>query len=618
MAQFEASKASDKDILKLVLWMQYQKQYSGNNYKEISDFVKANPSWPAIKRLNNNAEEALNNLIPARTIISYFTDKQPVTGHGMIVLAEAKVQQNGSTAEINKLLSQGWIQGDFTKEEESDILVKYGHRLRTEDHAARLDRLLWEDKIVQAKRLIGKIDNARQNLFLARIRLMEGKKGMEGPIDSSLKDDPGLIYLKAKWYEDRDDYAHAYELLSRIRGTMPYQEKWWKLKNTLIRGFLKEKNYEAAYSLTGNHGNQPGTEDYSESEWLAGWISIEFLKNPQQAYGHFENLYNGVLFPVSKSRGAYWAARAAEQTGQAELSRKWYGIAAEHLTTFYGQLAYVKLNPKGNVNIPDVAISNEIRNNVYKNNELLKLAYLLDSVGESKTAETFIIAAINSASSPAEMSVISEIGKNTKKIQLSVLAAKHALRKGVILSKAGWPIIENLPASDVEKPLVLGLIRQESSFDAGAKSPSNALGLMQLLPSTAKEVSKKAGLNYHVNRLGEPIYNITLGSQYLGQLINRFDGSYVLAIASYNAGASNARKWINTYGDPRQLTSPLAVISWIESIPFSETRSYVQRVLENTEVYRNKLNGSTFTLKNDLLRGRTQLSDESVTNDPQI
>jgi soluble lytic murein transglycosylase len=607
-ARFEASKATDKDILKLILWFQYQEQYSGNDYSAISQFLKNNPSWPSKKKLINNAEESLSNMIPAKTIISYFNGKAPITSHAMLVLAEAKIVDNGNTNEINSLLRQSWIQGDFSKDEEDDILQKYGQRLRVEDHVKRADRLLWEDKLVPAKRMIGKVDPANKSLFLARIMFMENKKGISAPVDDSLKQDPGLLYEKVSWQLERENYEQAYQILSRIKDPMPYQEKWWKLKNLLIRELLKDKNYPAAYSLALHHGNESGGEDYAEAEWLAGWISLEFLGDSTAAYYHFYNLYNNVSYPVSKSRGAYWAARSAAKNNDPENAKKWYEIAAASLTTFYGQLAYTKLHPSGAAKIPEISLTPEARSLIYQQNDLIKVAYLLTSIGENKLSETFIIAAINSAKSPEEMLVVSEIGNKTGLTQLSVIASKHALRKGIVLSNNGWPILNNIDNSGVETPLVLGLIRQESSFDSRVKSPANAMGLMQLLPATAKQVAKKKNIIYHANKLiDNPNYNIQLGSSYLGELINRFDGSYILAIASYNAGAGNVRKWINIYGDPRGMSTE-GVINWLESIPFNETRSYVQRVLENTGVYRSKTNGGSFALDDDLRRANTKIS----------
>jgi soluble lytic murein transglycosylase len=607
LARFEAEKASDKDILKFILWMQYQNSYSGNDYREISNFLKNNPSWPSRKKLVNNAEAALNNSIPSKNIIAYFGENTPISGHAMIVLAQAKIDENGNTNEINNLLRQGWVQGDFSKEEESSVLNKYGNRLRTEDHVKRLDRLLWEDKLIPAKRMVGMVDRASETVALARIKFIENKRGINAPVDESLRQDPGLLYEKINWYMEREDYERAYQLLSRIKEPMPYQEKWWDLKNRMIRELLKQKNYPAAYDLALHHGNESGSEDYAEAEWLAGWISLEFLHNAQTAYYHFYNLYNNVVFPVSKARGAYWAGRACVKNNDPESARKWYGVAAGNLTTFYGQLAYTKLHPNGTAQIAEINATPDQRATIYKQNDLIKIAYLLTSVNEEKLAETFIIAAINSAQSQEEMLAISEVGSKTGATQLSVLAAKHALRKGVVLSGTGWPVLKNIDNSGVETPLVLGIIRQESSFDSRVKSPANAMGLMQLLPSTAKQMAKKMSVAYHVDRLtNNPNYNVQLGSAYLGSLINSFDGSYILAIASYNAGAGNVRKWIKAYGDPREMSAENA-LNWLESIPFSETRSYVQRVLENTAVYRYKKNGP-LAIDSDLVRSNTKIS----------
>jgi soluble lytic murein transglycosylase len=611
-ATSEASRAGDRDVLKIILWRQYQEKYGGNNYKEIADFMNANPDWPAMKKLRNSAEEALDESLPAKTVVSYFASKEPSVGNAMIVLAEAKMQLGYDEKEVNKLFRQGWIQGDFSKEREEEILQKHGSRLRDEDHIRRIDRLLWEDKIPTAKRLIGRVGDGYEVVFTTRILYMEKRRVPEGVINripKTLRADAGLLFERVLQEDQRENYKRVYEMLVNVKTTMPYQEQWWKVKSRLVRELLKNKNYQQAYAIAKNSGNTSG-EDYAESEWLAGWISLEFLKDAASAYKHFHNVYDNVTFPVSKSRGEYWMARAATKNNDPEMARNWYLAAADNPTTFYGQLAYVKLHGKAPVAIAKITVQAADKEQVFKSNELLKCAYMLESVDEAKLAENFISAAIDSAKSQVEMAAISEFGKQVGRTELSVVAAKQALKKGVILSSHGWPVIENIPHIDAEKSLVLGIIRQESSFNPQAKSPADAYGLMQLLPATGKMMAKKLDINFNAHKLAnDPLYNVQLGSRYISGLVEKFDGSYILAIASYNAGPTNVNRWIETYGDPRLLSSPDQVLNWMESIPFSETRNYVQRVLENVQVYRSKLKGEeAYSLEGDLLRGRMQVS----------
>ena len=149
----------------------------------------------------------------------------------------------------------------------------------------------------------------------------------------------------------------------------------------------------------------------------------------------------------------------------------------------------------------------------------------------------------------------------------------------------GYPIIKLPYKSGVEPALILSVIRQESNFDKKAKSRRGAMGYMQLMPKTARELGKILKVNFTLAQLkNNPTLNIILGSEYLRRLIEKFDGSYVLALAAYNAGPLNVTRWMKNAGDPRK--SEVDVIDWIERIPFRETRNYVQRVLENVSVYR--------------------------------
>lgn len=611
-AILEAAKTKDKDIMNLILWMNYHDGVASKGYDEISSFMEKNPSWPRQTILKNRAEAALNDDIPTRKILQYFKNSEPVTGRAMRILAEAKINNGESDVEVNKLLRKAWIQGDFSNDEEKQFLKEHSSRLRQQDHISRIDRLLWEHKTDTAKRLIGRVNREYQTLFTARIYLIEDKKGADtfiARINEKLKNDSGLLYERIDWQLNRKNYNMAYKYLSLAKGIMPYQEKWWEAKNIIIRELIDIKEYKRAYKLSSTHGNEKGTSDYADAEWLSGWIALNYLNQKNKAYEHFYAMYENVNFPISKARAAYWAGRAAEKSANKEIADKWYKLAAEHSTTFYGQMAYEKSYPNTKINLPVIAKNSSKGELLYKKNKLAKAAYLLIKTNQTQLAEWFLKAAIDESKNKHEMYLISRLGLETGKVQFSVMAAKHALKNNVVLTTSGWPVIKKTPELFAEKPIVMAIVRQESLFDNNAESSANAQGLMQIIPSTAKFASNALNIRYKEDMLkSSPDYNLQLGSYYINKLINQFDGSYVLAIASYNAGPGNVRKWMKKYGDPRNASSHEEVIDWIEHVPFQETRNYIQRVLENTQVYRNILDGQVLTLEKDLMRYDTKLS----------
>lgn len=606
-ARMLARSLGNAHMEKLINWYQYQDDVKDNNFAVINRFVEENPHWPQLKRLKNRAEDALEaENIPAATLVKYYQDTEPLTGKAMKLLAEAKINLGHDAKEINALLRKAWLQGDFTLAVEQDFLKRHGKRLRMEDHVRRIDRLLWEDKVSASRRLFEKVDKNHQKLFWARIVLMQNGSGVDKAIDAipkELASDPGFVYTRIRWHERRKNFQQVYNFMKDVKGAQPYQEKWWKTKNRLIRELLETKQYKEAYDIAEHHGNTPGGADFADAKWLAGWISLRFLNQSRPAYEHFYEMYHNVKFPVSLSRGAYWAARAAEANGNAQIAENWYKVASRHPTTFYGQLAIVKLGkamPEAILVQPPVP-SRQAKD-FAKNNEFLVIAHILSDMGKDVAAEKFIEAAINETKSSEQMALIGEFGRNIGRLNLSVIAAKQALQNGVVLTRAGYPVLSDVPQSELPKSLVLGLIRQESRFDPYAQSSANAVGLMQILPSTAKRVARKHRLRYKKSNLKyDPVYNMQLGSYYLESLIKYQEGSYVMAIASYNAGMTNVRRWKEKFGDPAQYKSLEQRIDWIELIPFSETRNYVQRVLENKQVYQFVTQKKPLTLVKDIL-----------------
>ncbi len=605
LALKDATRASDKIVIKIIKWIGYTDGHAGGGFSEIVSFMEKNPDWPNMKILKNKAELSLTGNESAKDVIKYFTANPPVTGYGMWMLARAKTETGSGVKEAIALLKQAWQQGDFSRDTEENFLNDNRNILTPEDHYQRVDRLLWEGNEDGAKRLYPLLSANHKKIVHARLEIMKGNSSAIAKLPENLRNNPGIIYEQLKILNEKENYGRMYQILSAQNGKMPSQAKLWKIKNRLVRELLDENKIKEAYNIAKNHGNEAGGSDYPEAEWLAGWISLRYLNNPQEAYKHFYNMYNQVKYPVSLSRAAYWAGRAAESNRNADIAQNWYEVASEYTTSFYGQLAYFKVNGKSaKLPLPKNPEMGLLPENIKKVREMLMAAYAMEAIGQSGQAERFIKAAINSVNTPSEMAYIGEFGLKIGRTNFAVVAGKEALSKGVAIVSHGWPQTKHMPKSiGVEKPLALGVIRQESVFNPNVMSSAKAMGLMQLIPATASRMSKNLGIPYKQNNLlSNPTYNITLGSHYLDTLINQFDGSYILAIASYNAGPGNARKWIKKYNDPREMDNTYDVIDWLESIPFGETRNYVQRVLENIQVYRSELN-STITLEKDLMRG---------------
>lgn len=596
-----AGTIKDPTVKKLVLWMKYRKT---NNYtfQEISQFIRINKNWPEIDLLKRKAEEAINNKISNQEILRWFRTFYPITAKGKLHFAQAilkKEKKIEKDAEIaNKLIRNAWTTIALSKEEEIAFLKKYKKILTSKDYINRVDYLLSQNQISQARRIMGNIPNNYVKLFNARIELMQNinmPKILIKHVPNKLKEDPGLLFHAAEIYYKQSKNNIAQNLLMHPIQSPHYSSKLWKLRIKYIREAIQEKKYKTAYDLAKTN-HLLNKEDYAESEWLSGWLALRFLNNPHEAYKHFYNLYKKTNFALSKSRGAYWAGRAAEASNNSKIANDWYRTASHYPHTFYGQLSLLKLNSRAHLILPNPDKLTKQDIDKYKNKSIIKASYLLAKTQNYETAKKFIKSSIMHSKDAKEISFISSIGAIINKADLSVFASKESARKNIILSKLGYPYIKDVEQPNIDKNFALAIIRQESMFDKNAVSSAGARGMMQLMPNTAMETAKSMKLRYSKNRLFDANYNIKLGCAYLSKLIKIYKGSYILAIAAYNAGEHHVNRWINEQGDPRKLTKVEDVIDWIESIPFYETRNYVQRVLENLQNYK-AINSANYRLQ---------------------
>ena len=573
---------------KVLSWLRLRDPASGSEFAEIAGFVKENPSWPDRWNMIARAEQLMPDDLPVSAQKIWFSDITPRTSAGRLKYLRA-LESDSDRANLIETARTYWHETPFGLSDHRAFLQRYRSLLSAEDHWIRLDRMLWRGFISAARRVLPLVAKDKRNLALARIQLRTQSPGVDGAINrvpDNLQADPGLQYERLLWRHRKGRKEDALELLWSVPAEQQYPALWWQERARQIRYALDENRKEDAYLLSAAHIQDRGLS-FAEAEWHAGWIALRFAAKPTEALDAFEKLYNGVSTSISLARAAYWAGRASETLGQKKQARIWYGRAAENPATFYGQLAKARLDD-GIFRLPGEPQPSPDERTTFRQTDLTQAAIALGRIGEDELAREFVSHIIRLTDDGAQSVLVAQLARELGYLDIAVQAARNAARKGIVLAETGYPVRYATEHGPLEPALMLAIIRQESSFDAKAQSRAGARGLMQLMPATARQVSKSVKQRYSANRLtADPYFNIRLGSTYLSGLIDRFDGNYVLAIAAYNAGPGNVNRWMRERGDPRGDT--VDVIDWIERIPFGETRNYVQRVLEGLVVYRARL-----------------------------
>jgi len=583
-----ARQAPQTVLPRLVAWIGYASGRSEADFARLATFITSNPDWPLLAQLTRSAEDSITLTTPAAEILRWFDSHPPTTANGAIAYARVLTAQGRADAAA-KVVRDAWVGLNFGAAQERQFLDLFGMQLRPEDHWRRLDRLLWERREEPARAMLPRVDPGRRAVALARLALQGGKASPEpliAQVPGALRDDPGLVYERVRWRRIKEMDEEAIDLLAHPACDKVRPDLWWQERAILVRRALQHGWVSRAYQLAAEHELQAGSA-YVDAEFLAGWIALRFLDDRETALLHFLRLHEWATHPMSRARAAYWAGRAYDALGDAK-ARDWYSRAARHSTTYYGQLAAARL--KGGLwALPDEPVPTAEDSARFESREVVAAARLLLAVGEDDLLRPFFIRLNDIVESPGERVLVARLALAAGREDLAVTVARRSERDGVVLLEAGWPLPDFAARPDTapEKPLVLALIRQESGFMADAQSPVGARGLMQLMPATATQMARSVGVPYAAARLDDPAYNIRLGSAYLSSLIDRFGGSYLLAVASYNAGPGRARRWMRENGDPRE--ESVDVVDWVEMITISETRNYVQRVLESVEVYRRRL-----------------------------
>lgn len=588
----QALAARDPALVKLIRWMELRRAGSRTSFADIAQFLATNPDWPGRSALRLRAEEAMPADLPDAEVIAWFR-RYPPLGPGRLRLAEAYAR-TGQKAKAADMIRESWAGGDFDAAQEKSFLARHRDTIRAEDHWARLDRMLWDGKAGSPyQRILARVEPGQKALAEARMRLKSGAGGVEGAIRNippHLQSDAGFLYERAKWRRVRGQNDGAREILLKPPANLVRPDLWWREVEYQARQALRDGDVSLAYKLAAAH--KPGGDKVqADAEFFAGFVALRFLDDRAGAFAHFRRLHDGVTSPISRSRGAYWAGRSAEASGDAAGAKAWYAKAAEHLTTFYGQVAAGKLSdaapalPADPKPTPD-----EVQ--AFHRNEIARIVEILNAHGPNELFVAFSVALVERAKSPGEKALALALVSRLGRTDTAVAVSRRIARDGSILIEDAYPLIQLPKGAGPESALVHAVIRQESGFDQRAVSRAKAQGLMQLMPATARIVTKELGLRYELAELTQnPSYNITLGSSYLHGLIDDFDGSYIAAIAGYNAGPGRIKRWLRDNGDVRK--GEVDVIDWIEQIPIAETRNYVQRVLEALYIYRSRMPKAT-------------------------
>lgn len=569
----------------------------GNDYSfdEMAAFITENPGWPGLKGVQMIAEQKIPAGADNEQIVNWFNAYPPVTSVGFYRHMDA-LQAVGSSRIAQNLIRNRWIDADFSKNDLEAFRSRYRSLLGPREHWARLDRLLWEENVSAARAMYPYVDAGRKALGEARLALAAGKGNAPAllkKVPASLQSDPGLLYERLRWRRLRNDTNGAVEILLGAPKTLVKPEEWWKEQHVVARRLMEKKNFQLAYKIVSRHDLQPGFS-CAQAEFLAGWLAFRPLNNPAQAEKHFKRLIEITNAPISQARGHYWLGRVYEAMGRKNEAEQSYETAATYNTTFYGQLAATRLYAEPTITAAaEPSIPSSVRDAFFERDQIRAVEKLYQ-IGQTARAETYFRAASNAAAQRVEFALLLDLAYKLDRPDLAIVAAKAANQKNFILRGAAYPLL----AADIPTPpdvaLTHALIRQESEFRPDAGSAAGARGLMQLMPATAKLVAKKIGVSYAPHRLGDPDYNLQLGTAFIQDQIDNFGGSLIMALAGYNAGPRRVSEWVQTFGDPRN--GEIDPVDWIELIPIYETRNYVQRIVENLQFYRARLQGGTAPL----------------------
>jgi soluble lytic murein transglycosylase len=596
---------SDPVARKLAEWIILRSPDNGASFERYRAFIAANPSWPSLRFLRKRLEATLwDDKRDDQVVWSWFGHEPPLSAKGRLALAKAMLDR-GDRAGAAKLVRETWRNDDLSEATEHTVLDLFGALLRPADHVARLDTLLYGSERHTAMREARRLGIGYVALAKARIaanRMSSHLRSRLEAVPRKLRGDPGYLYSKIQLLRREKKYLEAARLMlsaPRDPARLLDVDQWWIERRLEARHMIDLGHYRTAYVIARDAAT-PQREVYKvQQQFTAGWIALRFLHDPRTALRHFERIGVGSVNPTTLARAGYWQGRAYEAAGRTRQARAAYAAAARQSTSYYGQLARAKLG------WPQLTLRPRPHGHNVGNLEIVRAVQLLYDIGERQIAIP-IFADMGRHGDPNALVGLAETAYRHGDARGMVVVGKAALNRGLPFDFYAYPVIGVPRFADIGPPVdrsvVYSVARQESEFNPTAVSPAHAYGLMQVTSGAGRYICRRAGIHFSLRRMKtDPVYDTALGAAELGGLLKEYRGSYIMAFAAYNAGRGNLAKWIKRYGDPRD--PRVNAVDWVELIPFSETRNYVERVMENLQVYRARLSGgSRLQIEADLHR----------------
>ena len=482
-----AEQAQNKLPFKVLSWMYLGDPRSGASFTMITAFLEANPTWPLADTLRRNAEDALaGESITGRTV-QWFDKYPPRTGAGMVRFAQA-LRSAGREAEAATWAHKAWTTTAMPKDAETAVVAQWGKDFTQAENETRLDTLLWLGRPNEARRLVTKIPVGRRTLAEARIALATRAPGVDGlvaRVPAEQAKEPAFLFDRIRWRRANNNIAGAIDLMATIPAQSAHEDPWWDERALLARKALESGRITDAYRIASQHG-QTDRADTADAEWLAGWIALEFLREPKEALAHFTKMREQVRLPVSIARAAYWAGRAADKLQNTDAADGWYREAAKYVTTYYGQLALEKIGTPF-FELPAIVAPTAEDAAAFLSRELVQVVIQLASLGEDERLRPFLIRLADQAATPVERALVADLAAKLDRTDLQVAAGKLAAQEGVLLADAAYPMLQPTATAGVELALVLGLVRQESEFFPTARSSAVA-GISCINPSAPRGI----------------------------------------------------------------------------------------------------------------------------------
>lgn len=595
LAAQASGRIDDPVALDIVSWTRLRR--GGGDWQEYIDFLDRNPDWPGLPYLRAQGEPSIPAGSDPARVIAYFADQPPTTGSGALALALAH-QAAGDRARAEAEAIRAWTTLTMTGEEAGRLRSAFGDVLNEgRHHIDRLDHLLWEGAGDRARAMFPLVPEGWQKLAEARLALRDRRPGVDdliAAVPADLAGDPGLAYERFLWRIRSGYWDTAGELMADRSGTaasLGRPEAWADRRADLARDVMREGAFETCHDYAANHHVDAEAHyiDFSELEWIAGYCAFR-LGRHDTAVAHFEAFRDAVFSPISMGRAGYWLGRAHEAAGNATAAAEAYALGARYQSSFYGQLAA----DRGGLPTDPTFLGDEDygdwRQAPFTGSEVFHAGLVLYDAGERGLAARFLTHLAESLSR-AEAGMLGDFALGIGDAYLAVLIGKRAAQAGHEIMRPYYPVVPALVQADLPAPaaFVLAIARRESEFNPAVVSPAGALGLMQVMPGTARDTARDLGLTYSQARLlDDPAHNAVIGATFLAGLLERYDGNPVLVSAAYNAGPGRANEWIERFGDPREAED---VTYWIEAIPFTETRNYIMRVTESLAIYEAQLAG---------------------------